>query len=120
MKHIEHGQYKINLCANGDIQIEHKGSQIVWVDNHYMDADNVPDGAEHQKGLPSVIVNAVNQDEPSLCLSVGDDKVYVNDINWEITEDKRGVSDVLESFCVRKSGRPYDCQARRHRSQGPG
>lgn len=87
---VMHGQYKVVLCANGDIQIEHKGSQIVWVDNHYMGADNVPDGAEHQKGLPSVVVNAVNQDEPSVCLSIGEDKVYVNDINWEITEDKRG------------------------------
>lgn len=104
MKQIEHGQYKINLCDNGDIQIEHKGSQIVWVDNHYMDADNVPDGAEHQKGLPSVIVNAVNQDEPSVCLSVGDDKVYVNDIDWEITEDKRGVTMSAKNYIKAAKG----------------
>jgi hypothetical protein len=86
---IQHGKYLIRLCLNGDIQIEHKDSQIVWVDNHYMSDENVPDGAEHQKGLPSVIINAVNQDEPSICLSIGDDKVFINDINRDLTEDKR-------------------------------
>ena len=90
MQTINHGKYNVILCDNGDIQIEYKDSQIVWVDNYYMDADNVPDGAEHQKGLPSVIINAVEQDEPSLCLSIGDDKVYINDINREISEDMRG------------------------------
>ena len=85
-----HGRYLVRYCSNGDIQIEYKGSQIVWIDNHYMQAENVPDGAEHQRGLPSVIINAVNQDEPSICLSIGDDKVYINDINNETTEDMRG------------------------------
>lgn len=89
-KEYLHGPYKVVLCSNGDIQIEYKGSQVVWIDNHYMDAENVPDGAEHQKGLPSVIINAVEQDEPSVCLSIGDDRVYINDINRENTEDKRG------------------------------
>lgn len=86
---IKHGKYRVHLLPNGDIQIEYKDSQIVWVDNHYMDADNVPDGAEHQKGLPSVIINAVEQDEPSVCLSIGDDKVFINDIDRDLTEDMR-------------------------------
>ena len=90
MKQIEHGLYKINLCDNGDIQIEYKDSQIVWVDNYYMEQNALSMvGAPHQVGLPSVTVNAVNQDDPSICLSVGDDKVYINDIDRDITEDKR-------------------------------
>jgi hypothetical protein len=86
---IQHGKYLVRLCLNGDIQIEYKDSQIVWVDNYYLSDENVPDGAEHQKGLPSVIINAVEQDEPSVCLSIGDNKVFINDINRDLTEDMR-------------------------------
>lgn len=83
-------RFTVVACQNGDIKVRYKDEDIVWVDTYYMGADKVPAGAEHQKGLPSVVVNAVNQDEPSVCLSIGDDKVYVNDIDREITEDKRG------------------------------
>lgn len=86
---IKHGNYEIERCAGGDIKIKYKGTDIVWIDNQYMDPGNVPPGGEGMAGLPHVIINAVNQDEPSVCLSVGDDKVLVNDIDWEITEDNR-------------------------------
>lgn len=82
-------RYSVVICKNGDIKVRYKGSDIVWVDSYYMNGGQPADGGEHQAGLPSIIVNAVGQDEPSVCLSIGDDKVYINDIDYELTEDKR-------------------------------
>lgn len=86
---IQHGPYQVRLCPNGDIQIEYRGSQIVWVDNHYLNGAAPAPGGEHQLNLPSIVVNAVNQDEPSVCLSIGEDKVFINDTDSDLTEDMR-------------------------------
>ena len=84
----KHGKYQVHLLPNGDIQIEYGGSPIVWVDNYYVDPANVPKGEGHKEGLPHVVVNAVEQDEPSVCLSIGPSQVFLNSTD-ETLIDKR-------------------------------
>ena len=59
---------------------------IVWLDTYYQR----PEGQGHADagivGLPCVLLNAVNNDEPAVSASIGDDKVLINDIDKEQVE----------------------------------
>ena len=83
---IPHGDYIVALCANGDIKIRYKAQDIAWLDTYYQR----PEGQRHTDagivGLPCVILNAVNNDEPAVSASIGDDKVLINDIDKEQVE----------------------------------
>lgn len=87
-KTLSHGAYKVAFCPNGDIKIQYKGQDIVWLDTYYQR----PEGQGHSDsgivGLPNILINAVNNDEPAVSLSVGDDKVFLNDVDKEQTEGK--------------------------------
>jgi len=83
---IPHGEYTVALCPNGDIKIRYKGQDIIWLDTYYQR----PEGQGHTDagivGLPCVLLNAVNNDNPAVSASIGDDKVLINDIDKEQVE----------------------------------
>jgi hypothetical protein len=86
MQELQHGQYKVHLLDNGDIQIQHNDHTIVWVDTFYQRESQNTGYNPLVLGRPAVQVYAENNDEPALSLSVDKEVVSLLSINTELTQ----------------------------------
>ena len=89
---IEHGPYKVILSKDKhNIAIQYKGGDIVWIDNEYMNMkpEEMPRGSESCAGKPQVVITPSKGDDASVVVSIDEEIVLLNDINWEITKDNR-------------------------------
>lgn len=89
---IDHGPYKIILSKdNHNIAIQYKGGDIVWVDNYNM--GKTPEecglGGESVADKPMVVVTPCKGDDAAVVMSIEEEKVLVNDIDWNVAVDNR-------------------------------
>lgn len=80
---IPHGLFQVDLMANGSVSIEYKGTPIAIVESYYIDNPDHKDSICHNK--PTVQIYATQSDEPAIALAIDEDKVWVTDIDKEIT-----------------------------------
>lgn len=89
---IEHGPYKFILSKdNYNIAIQFNGGDIVWIDNYYLNQkpEEMPKGSESCAGKPQVVITPCKGDDAAVVVSIDEETVLVNDINWEIAKDNR-------------------------------
>ena len=80
---IPHGLFQVELMPNGSVSIEYKGTPIAIVDAFYLTNGSEEDSICN--GKPAVQIYAINSDEPSVCATIDEDRVWVTDIDKEIT-----------------------------------
>lgn len=88
---IQHGPYTIILSEKNNVAIQYNGEDIVWVDNEYMNMQpgEMPPGSESCAGKPQVVITPSKGDDAAVVVSIDEESVLLNDINWEITKDNR-------------------------------